>query len=438
MIMSEDNGQGRIGVYVCHCGTNISHTVDVKNVVEYVRGLPGVATAREYKYMCSDPGQDLIKNDIAADNLTRVVVASCSPLMHEETFRNTCEAAGLNRFLFQMANIREQCSWVHMDRDKATSKAKRLIAAAIRRVKYHESMEEREAPVHPGTLIVGAGIAGIEAALKIADSGKKVYLVEKEPSIGGHMAKFDKTFPTLDCAACILTPKMVQVGQHPNIELMTYSQVEELSGYVGNFKAKIRRKARFVDEDKCTGCSQCVERCPVRFKPAEPQEPVVDDTLDPELQTVIDKSVDLHSHERGPLVTVLQDIYIEFGYIPPPSLKYVSMKLSVPLADVYHVATFYTAFSLTPRGEHTIKVCMGTACHVRGASRVLNALEERLELKAGGTTNDLKFTLETVNCLGACAMGPVMLVDGEYKTIALAGVNNLIDSLLEQPVMAKV
>ena len=219
---------------------------------------------------------------------------------------------------------------------------------------------------------------------------------------------------------------------------MTYSQVEELSGYVGNFKATIRRKARFVDEDKCTGCSQCVERCPVRFKPAEPQESIADDTLDPELQTVIDKAVELHSHERGPLVTVLQDINIEFGYIPPPALKYVSMKLSVPLADVYHVATFYTAFSLTPRGEHTIKVCMGTACHVRGASRVLNALEERMELKAGGTTNDLKFTLETVNCLGACAMGTVMLVDGEYRTIAVSEVNNLIDSLLEQPVMAKV
>jgi NADH:ubiquinone oxidoreductase subunit E/NAD-dependent dihydropyrimidine dehydrogenase PreA subunit len=436
--MSDNNGKDRIGVYVCHCGTNISHTVDVKDVAEYAKGLPGVVTVREYKYMCSDPGQDMIKKDIVDDKLTHVVVASCSPLMHEETFRNACQEAGLNRFLFQMSNIREQCSWVHMDRAEATAKARRLISAAIRRVSFHESLEQREAPVHPDTLIVGAGIAGIEAALKIAESGKKVYLVEKESSIGGHMAKFDKTFPTLDCAACILTPKMVQVGQHPNIEMMTYSEVEELSGYVGNFKAKIRKKARFVDEDKCTGCSQCVERCPVHFDPIDVQPPVADDGLDPQLQTVIDKSVDLHSHERGPLVTVLQDINIEFGYIPPPSLKYVSLKLQVPLADVYHVATFYTAFSLTPRGEHTIKVCMGTACHVRGSSRVLDALQERLEIEAGGTTNDLKFTLETVNCLGACAMGPVILVNGEYKTISPVEVNSLIDGLTGQLVEAKV
>jgi len=426
--MSENNGKQRIGVYVCHCGTNISHTVDVKDVADYARGLPGVVTVREYKYMCSDPGQELIKKDIADDKLTRVVVSSCSPLMHEETFRNTCEDAGLNRFLFQMANIREQCSWVHLDRDKATAKAKRLVSAAVRRVSHHASLEEREAPVNPNTLVVGAGIAGIEAALKIAESGKKVYLVEKEPSIGGHMAKFDKTFPTLDCAACILTPKMVQVGQHPNIELMTYSQVEELSGYVGNFKARIRRKARFVDEDKCTGCSQCVERCPVHFKPSETNGHIADDAIDPKVLAVIDKSVEQHSHERGPLVTVLQDINIELGYIPPESLKHVSRKLQVPLADVYHVATFYTAFSLTPRGEHTVKVCMGTACHVKGAQRVLEMLENRLEIQSGGTTEDLEFTLETVNCLGACALAPVVTVDSTYHGKMTPG---KIDKLLK-------
>ncbi|TFG42284.1 MAG: CoB--CoM heterodisulfide reductase iron-sulfur subunit A family protein, partial [Syntrophobacterales bacterium] len=173
----KNNTDERIGVYVCHCGTNISHTVDVEAVAEFARTLPGVVVVREYKYMCSAPGQELIKKDIVEDGLTRVVVSSCSPLMHEETFRNTCEDAGLNRFLFQMSNIREQCSWVHSDRATATAKAKRLIAAAVRRVRYHVSLEEREAPVHPDTLIVGAGIAGIEAALKIADSGKKVYLV---------------------------------------------------------------------------------------------------------------------------------------------------------------------------------------------------------------------------------------------------------------------
>jgi NADH:ubiquinone oxidoreductase subunit E/NAD-dependent dihydropyrimidine dehydrogenase PreA subunit len=426
--MSQKNGSERIGVYVCHCGTNISHTVDVKDVVEYARKLPGVVKVREYKYMCSDPGQDIIKQDIIEDKLTRVVVASCSPLMHEETFRSACESAGLNRFLFQMANIREQCSWVHLDRSQATAKAKRLVAGAVRRVSYHESLEEREAPVNPNTLVVGAGIAGIEAALKIADSGKKVYLVEKESSIGGHMAKFDKTFPTLDCAACILTPKMVQVGQHPNIEMMTYSEVEELSGYIGNFKAKIRRKARFVDEEKCTGCSQCVERCPVHFKPTDGKELAPEYDLEPAFRIVVDRAIDLHSHERGPLVTVLQDINTELGYIPPETLKYISAKLQTPLADVYHVATFYTAFSLTPRGEHTIKVCMGTACHVRGAARVLETLEDRLQIKAGSTSEDMKYTLETVNCLGACALAPVVTVDADYHGKVTPG---KIDKLIE-------
>ncbi len=174
----------------------------------------------EYKYMCSDPGQEIIRRDIEEHRLTRVVVASCSPLMHETTFRKACDEAGLNPFLFQMANIREHCSWVHTNRQQATAKAKRLVTAAVQRVRHHLPLEEREVPVRPETLIVGGGIAGIEAALRIADSGKKVYLVEKQPSIGGHMAKFDKTFPTLDCAACILTPKMVSVGQHPNIELL--------------------------------------------------------------------------------------------------------------------------------------------------------------------------------------------------------------------------
>jgi NADH-quinone oxidoreductase subunit E len=228
---------------------------------------------------------------------------------------------------------------------------------------------------------------------------------------------------------------MVQVGQHPNIELMTYSEVEEVKGYIGNFNAKIRRKARFIDEDKCTGCGQCIERCPVHFEPTEMKlAPEV--KLEPEKQAVIDKAISKHIHERGPLVTVLQVVNADLGYIPPESLRYIASKLNVPLADVYHVATFYTAFSLTPRGEHNIKVCMGTACHVRGSARVLDALEERLEIKAGDTTKDQKFTLETVNCLGACAMGPVILVNGEYKTVSPADVNGLIDSLLEQPVGA--
>ena len=191
----------RTGVYICHCGTNIAASVDVAGVAEYARSLDGVALARDYTYMCSDPGQDLIKQDIQEHGLNRVVVASCSPLMHEPTFRRACEEGGLNPFFFQMANIREQCSWVIEDRQQATAKARSLVAAAVRRVQYHTPLSMRRVKMQGSALVVGGGIAGIEAALRLADAGKHVYLVEREPSIGGHMAQLYKTFPTLDCAA---------------------------------------------------------------------------------------------------------------------------------------------------------------------------------------------------------------------------------------------
>ena len=254
--------KARIGVYICHCGSNIAGTVDVSEVAQFAQGLPSVVMAKDYIYMCSDPGQNMIKEDIKRLELNRVVVASCSPILHEHTFRQACQDAGLNPYLFEMANIREHCSWVTEDHDAATQKAKALVSAAVRRVFYQEPLEVREVPVTPNTLIVGGGIAGIQAALEIANSEHKVYLVEREPSIGGHMAQFDKTFPTLDCASCIFTPLLSAVGQHPYIELMTYSEVEEVSGYIGNFKAKIRKRARYVDEDKCTGCGICIEKCP--------------------------------------------------------------------------------------------------------------------------------------------------------------------------------
>lgn len=256
------NGERNIGVYVCHCGTNIAGTVDVEKVAEFARGLDSVVVARDYKYMCSDPGQNLIKEDIKELGLDGVVVASCTPRMHEPTFRRACHDAGLNPYLFAMANIREHCAWVHEDGGMATEKAKALVSAAVRRVCYQEPLETGEVAVNPNVLVVGGGIAGIQSALEIADSEHQVYLVERQPSIGGHMAQFDKTFPTLDCAACILTPKMVSVGQHPYIKLMTYSEVLEVSGFVGNFKVKVRRKARYVDEDKCTGCGLCQTKCP--------------------------------------------------------------------------------------------------------------------------------------------------------------------------------
>jgi heterodisulfide reductase subunit A len=250
----------RIGVFVCHCGSNIADTVDIDEVREFASGLPGVVSAQDYKFMCSEPGQLLIKEDIEKLHLNRVVVASCSPRMHEITFRKAVAEAGLNPYLFQMANIREHDSWVH--KDGATEKAKALIYAAVGKASLLEPLERREVPVNPTVLIVGGGIAGIQAALNIADSDHKVYLVEREPSIGGRMIQLDKTFPTLDCSSCILTPKMASVGSHPNIELMTYSEVMEVSGYIGNFKVKVRKKPRYIDSELCNGCGVCMEKCP--------------------------------------------------------------------------------------------------------------------------------------------------------------------------------
>ena len=418
----------RIGVYICHCGTNIANTVDIRAVAEYAKNLPEVEVVREYKYMCSDPGQEMIKKDIQEHNLTRVVVSSCSPLMHENTFRGTVEDAGLNRFLFQMSNIREQCSWVHSDRKQATEKAKRMVAGAVNRVRWHRDLTGREVQLDQSAMIVGAGITGIEAALKLADAGKKVYLVEKEPSIGGHMAMFDKTFPTLDCAACILTPKMVSVGQHPNIELLTYSEVEEVNGYVGNFEVKVRRKARYIDEDKCTGCGSCLERCPVQHKPGDNGHMLPEIEMTPEMQRRVDQIIDCHKHEKVPIPAILNGINQELGFLPKPALRYLSQQLQVPLSRIYHIATFYTAYSLEPQGEHTIKVCLGTACYVRGSQRVLEAFEDRLEIKAGQTTPDMKFTLETVNCPGSCTMGPVVALDDRYLTVDPNEVEQLLRS----------
>jgi len=255
------NGNIRIGFYVCHCGHNIASVVDVRQVAEYVKTLPGVVVSRDYKYMCSDPGQELIQKDIKENNLNRIIVASCSPLLHEHTFRRAVEKAGLNPFYFQMVNIRENVSWVHTETEPATEKAKDLARAAVHRVFYHKALETKKVRIHPDVLIVGGGIAGIHAALTIANAGKKVYLVEKEPTIGGHMAKFDKTFPTLDCAACILTPKMSQVKSHPNITLWTYSEVIKVDGFVGNYKVTVRRKPRYVNEELCVGCMACIEKC---------------------------------------------------------------------------------------------------------------------------------------------------------------------------------
>ena len=257
----------RVGVFVCWCGSNIAATVDVEKVAEVLAKEPGVVFSTNYQYMCSQAGQEMIQESIRKYNLTGVVICSCSPRMHENTFRKTCEKAGLNPYMVEIANIREQCSWIHKDKDTATEKAIILGRAAIAKVHLNAPLTAGTSPVKKRALVIGGGIAGIQTALDIADAGFDVDIVEKEPTIGGKMTQIDKTFPTLDCAACILTPKMVDAAQNERIHIYSYSEVSSVRGFVGNFKVTIKKKARFVDETKCTGCGLCTEKCPQKKVP---------------------------------------------------------------------------------------------------------------------------------------------------------------------------
>ncbi|MBO5340781.1 MAG: CoB--CoM heterodisulfide reductase iron-sulfur subunit A family protein [Oscillospiraceae bacterium] len=254
----------KIGVFVCHCGSNIAATVDVKKVAKMALKEPGVCHAEDYPYMCSEAGQSRIAAAIAEKGLTGIVVCSCSPRMHEATFRKAAERCGLNPYMVEIANLREHCSWIHKDMEEATEKAVILMRAAVAKVHLNTPLQAGESAVTKRALVIGGGIAGIQTAIDIADAGYKVDIVEKTPSIGGRMSQLDKTFPTLDCSACILTPKMVEAAAHENITIHTYSEVEKVSGFVGNFTVDIRKKARMVDMTKCTGCGVCQEKCPSR------------------------------------------------------------------------------------------------------------------------------------------------------------------------------
>ncbi|NLE28596.1 MAG: CoB--CoM heterodisulfide reductase iron-sulfur subunit A family protein [Phycisphaerae bacterium] len=259
----------RIGVFICHCGENIAGTVDCARVAAELSNHPGVAYAVDYKYMCSDPGQEQIRRAIRERKLSGVVVAACSPRMHETTFRRVCSEAGLNPYLCEMANIREQCSWVHTDKEEATIKAIEIIRSMVEKVKRNSELTPIEVPVTRRAMVIGGGIAGIQAALDIANAGHEVVLVERTLSLGGHMAQLSETFPTLDCSQCILTPRMVEAAQHPKIKLYTYAEVEEVTGFIGNFQVRVRLKSRYVDVDKCTGCGECMTKCPSRKIPSE-------------------------------------------------------------------------------------------------------------------------------------------------------------------------
>ena len=263
---NQESGELRIGVFICHCGLNIAGVLDIQELVEFAKTLPDVVYVKDNRYTCADPGQEEIRKGIKEHNLNRVVVAACSPRMHEPTFRRTVSEAGLNPYLFEMANIREFSSWCHPSTPKeATEKAKDLIKMAVAKARLLRPLQTMEVPVINKALIIGGGIAGISAALDLAEMGFKVYMLENSESIGGHMAQLDKTFPTLDCSICIEGPKMVDVGRHPNIEIISYADLLSVSGYVGNFKVKIRKNPRYVIEENCTGCGECRDVCPIEY-----------------------------------------------------------------------------------------------------------------------------------------------------------------------------
>jgi NADH:ubiquinone oxidoreductase subunit E len=279
-------------------------------------------------------------------------------------------------------------------------------------------------------LVVGAGIAGIQSSLDLAESGYKVYLVEKNPSIGGVMTMLDKTFPTNDCSMCIVSPKLVEAARHTNIELLSYAEVDKVEGEAGHFRVEVRKKARSVDLAKCTGCGACTAACPVDQRIRLPEAaPVQDD----ETVRRTDEILGRYPPQRASLIMVLQDVNAAFNWLPESALLRISERLGLPYAEVYGTASFYKALSLEPRGDHVIQVCLGTACHVRGAQRILEEFERILSVKSGMTTEDRKFTLETVNCVGACALGPVAVVDGRYHgNLNLARVSKLIDDYAQK------
>ncbi len=261
-------------------------------------------------------------------------------------------------------------------------------------------------------LVIGGGIGGVQAALDLAGSGYKVYLLDERPAIGGTMAQLDKTFPTNDCSMCILAPKLVDAGRHQNIEIITMADVDKIEGEPGMFKVRVKKNPRFVDESKCTGCGSCWNNCPVRNKPEE-QEVIKPELEEQDLEKIA-KLMTNNKDGRGTLVPLLQDINIEYRYLPENILKYVSSELDIPLSQIYNIVTFYKGFSLTPRGRYVISVCLGTACHVRGGRKIMDALERDLGIKAGQTTPDLNFTLEVVRCLGVCGLAPVVIVGEDF------------------------
>jgi NADH:ubiquinone oxidoreductase subunit E len=280
--------------------------------------------------------------------------------------------------------------------------------------------ERRRGAAKPSgaTLVLGGGVAGIQCALDLAEGGYKVYLVDKQPALGGHMAQLDKTFPTNDCAMCTISPKLVEVGRHKDVDVITGADVRRIEGEVGDFQVTLRKRPRYVDEDRCTGCGVCTTSCPTHSRVQ--LNPVTEPELDPAVRERVDEILARHGNQTGPLMPILQEINREYNYFPEDVLVYVARRTGQPLTHLYRIATFYTSFSITPRGKHTISVCMGTTCYVRGSQRLMDKLSDVLEVDPDETTDDRLFTLKPVRCIGCCGLAPAMMVDGKVcgKTTA--------------------
>jgi NADH:ubiquinone oxidoreductase subunit E len=410
----------KVGVFLCHCGKNISYSVNISQLKKELIKLDSELVVKDDLFLCSESGQKIIQDTIKNEELDRVVIASCSPAHHGSIF-SMCIGEIINPFMWEMTNIREQCSWVHSNVDTATSKAKALILGAINRVKYHDEIGTKEVPMNQDMMVIGGGIAGMHAAKELSAKGHKVHLIEQFSSLGGNMAKLDRTFPTNDCAMCTISPILNDVAMDPNINVHTLTTVEEFKGRPGMYKIRIKKKARKVKEDLCTGCGECTITCPVHFqihthvkssKPPKIRDKKAIDAIILEKQKLY----------KNPIIPILLSVNEKYRYLPKDVLNYLSFTLNISISDILRIASFYKAFNLKERGKYHIKLCMGTACYVRGTGIILERLEQVIDESAKGL-----FSLEVVNCLGACALGPVMMVNEEiHGNVTLDKVDKIL------------